>query len=308
MDLDIAKAIEITDKPLFDKYFKKYSPAISELTFTNLYIWRKHYSFLFFEWNEHLLVFSKDFLKSKWAKPITDGKNIIYFLPPIGESPYNLIIELMKELNAIEFHKVPINIIQKLMVNHEFESLGAEILEDRPNWDYVYNIDELINLTGNKYRQNRRWLNKFLQNYEYEFKVITEGNIPLVKELQIEWCIIRGCEDEETLMEEQIAINEAFYNFRTLGFTGAYVCVNGKCVAYTFGEMLNENTLVIHIEKAHNGFEGSYQVINYLFLKNCFPNIKFVNREQDLGIYGLRRAKESYKPVRMEKKYIIYGS
>ncbi|MFW9938451.1 MAG: phosphatidylglycerol lysyltransferase domain-containing protein, partial [Candidatus Thorarchaeota archaeon] len=84
------------------------------------------------------------------------------------------------------------------------------------------------------------------------------------------------------------------------------LCVNDKCAAYTFGEMINQNTLVIHIEKAHMKFEGSYQAINNLFLKNCCVDVIYVNREQDLGIDGLRRAKESYKPVRMIKKSIIY--
>jgi hypothetical protein len=82
--------------------------------------------------------------------------------------------------------------------------------------------------------------------------------------------------------------------------------LDNKCAAYTFGEMLNENTMVVHIEKAHMEYEGSYQAINNFFLKNCYDTAIFVNREQDLGVLGLRRAKESYKPVRMVKKSIIY--
>jgi hypothetical protein len=82
--------------------------------------------------------------------------------------------------------------------------------------------------------------------------------------------------------------------------------LDNNCAAYTFGEMLNENTMVVHIEKAHMEYEGSYQAINNFFLKNCCNNAIFVNREQDLGVKGLRRAKESYKPVRMVRKNIIY--
>lgn len=306
MDLGIAKAIEISDKPLFDKYFQKYPPVISELTFTNLFMWRKHYNFLFLEWKEHLIIFSKEFLQSKWAKPKTVGKEVFYFLPPIGEHSEQIILEIMRYMKNAEFHKVPEELIQKLKAQPVFPTFNIEILEDRPNWDYVYQVEDLISLSGNKYRQNRRWLQKFFQNYNYEFEVLTEERIPHVKELQIEWCIVRGCEDEETLKEEQAAINEALDNFSQLGFKGGFICIDDKCAGYTFGEMLNEDTLVIHIEKAHNEYEGSYQAINNLFLKNCFPEVKFVNREQDLGIEGLRRAKESYKPVRMEQKYIIY--
>ena len=82
--------------------------------------------------------------------------------------------------------------------------------------------------------------------------------------------------------------------------------MDNNCAAYTFGEMLNENTMVIHIEKAHMQYEGSYQAINNFFLKNCCDTAILVNREQDLGVLGLRRAKESYKPVRMVKKSKIY--
>ncbi|TFG25782.1 MAG: DUF2156 domain-containing protein, partial [Promethearchaeota archaeon] len=95
-------------------------------------------------------------------------------------------------------------------------------------------------------------------------------------------------------------------NFQFLGFIGAVICVDGGCAAYTFGEMLNPDTLVIHVEKAHMKYTGGYQAITNLFLKNCFPNVKYVNREQDLGSEGLRRAKESYKPIDMIKKYIVF--
>ncbi|MFW9948160.1 MAG: phosphatidylglycerol lysyltransferase domain-containing protein [Candidatus Odinarchaeota archaeon] len=94
--------------------------------------------------------------------------------------------------------------------------------------------------------------------------------------------------------------------FDTLSFSGGLLCVDDKRAAYTFGEMLNERTLVIHIEKAHAEYGGSYQAINNYFLKNCCADAVYINREQDLRIEGLRRAKESYKPIRMNKKSIIY--
>jgi len=108
------------------------------------------------------------------------------------------------------------------------------------------------------------------------------------------------------LEQEEKAIYDALDNFSALGFQGALICVDGKCVAYTFGEMLNSDTIVIHIEKAHMEYEGAYQAISNLFLKSSFKNAIFVNREQDLGVPGLRRAKESYKPIHMVQKSILY--
>ncbi|NVM37970.1 MAG: DUF2156 domain-containing protein [Candidatus Lokiarchaeota archaeon] len=306
MDLSTGKPIEITDKKLFDEYIHKYPPETSEFTFTNLFMWRNYYNFLFMEFKEHLILFSNDYLKNR-KKPInSDSKDYLYFFLPIGSTPDKIIIELFENLGNIEVHRVPEYICEKLTENEKFNDLNLVCLEDLNNWDYVYNKDEILNLAGNKYRQNRRWLQKFLSNYNYDFKLLTEKLIEKCKELQLEWCIMRACTEDESLEAEQEAIYEALNNFSTLGFSGGLLCVDDKCAAYTFGEMLNDKTLVIHIEKAHMEYEGSYQAINNFFLKNCCIDAVHVNREQDLGIEGLRRAKESYKPIKMIKKSIIY--
>lgn len=305
MNLSGAKAIELADKPLFNEYFKKFPPHISEFTFTNLFIWRDHYELLFKEYKDHLILFSSEFLK-KHEKPITDISDPLFFLPPIGPNPSEILIEIITSLDAVEFHRIPQNITDEIKKQIEKNDLEIDIFEDRANWDYVYDKEEILNLSGNKHRQNRRWLQKFLETYDHEFNLLTEDWVEKSKELQLEWCIMRGCEEDEGLRDEQKAINEALNNFNELDYKGAIICVEDKCVAYTFGEMLNSETLVIHIEKAHTQYEGSYQAINNLFLKNCCKDAKFVNREQDLGISGLRRAKQSYKPIRMVEKSIIY--
>jgi hypothetical protein len=257
------------------------------------------------EWKKHLLLFSRDIFKTK-KEPASGNKNSLYFFPPVGPNPTEIIISLFKELKDLEFHRVPEVIINTIQTSADYQSLNLQILEDRDNWDYVYETENLRTLPGNRYRQNRRWLNKFLESYDYEFKTLTENEVNRVKELQLEWCILRECEDDEGLKEEELAIYDALDNFSTLGFQGALLCVDEKCAAYTFGEMLNKDTMVIHIEKAHMEYEGAYQAIGNLFLKNNFKDVLYVNREQDLGVPGLRRAKESYKPLRMEKKSIIY--
>ncbi|MFX0020736.1 MAG: DUF2156 domain-containing protein [Candidatus Hermodarchaeota archaeon] len=306
MDLSTGKPIEITHKNLFDEYFQKYPPKSSEFTFTNLFMWRNYYNFLFMEFNDHLVLFSYDYLKNRRNPINNNAKDCIYFFPPIGPSPELIIIELFEKLSNIEIHRVPEEICEKLTEHENFDEFNLEILEDRNNWDYVYDKEEILNLAGNKYRQNRRWLQKFLDNYEYDFQLLRKNLVDKCKELQLEWCIMRACTEDESLEAEEKAIYEALNNFEALGFNGGLLCVNDKCAAYTFGEMLNKNTLVIHIEKAHMEFEGAYQAINNFFLKNCCVEAICVNREQDLGIEGLRRAKESYKPIKMHKKSILY--
>jgi hypothetical protein len=306
MDITTGKPIELTDKKLFDDYFQKYPPEISEFSFTNLFMWRNYYNFLFTELKNHLVLFSQDYLKQR-KKPINiESKDVLYFFPPIGPTPDKIIFDLFENIDNLEVHRVPENICEKLIGHEKFSRLNLDYLEDRNNWDYIHDKEEIISLAGNKYRQNRRWLQKFLDSYNYDFQLLTRDLIEKCKELQLEWCVLRACTEDESLEAEQEAIYEALDNFKTLGFSGGLLCVDNRCAGYTLGEMLNDKTLVIHIEKAHMEFEGAYQAINNFFLKNCCSDVIYVNREQDLGIEGLRRAKESYKPIKMIKKSIIY--
>ena len=307
MDLNLAKKIELTDKPLFDSYFEKFRPQISELTFTNLFMWRNYYNFLFIELNDHLIIFSKSYL-NKWKKPQTKKKNVIFFLPPVGKNPGEIICKLFDSLDNIEIHRVPDPDIIQIKENEKITNSELEIIDDRDNWDYVYNREELISLAGTKYRQKRRWLKKFTERYDYEFNFISGKYIDKARKLQYEWADINDFQTEKGLMEEQRAVDELFDNFLELNPRGGILCSDKNCVGYTLGEFLNDNTLVIHIEKAHIEYEGSYQAINNMFLKSCCEKVLFVNREQDLGIPGLRKSKESYKPDHMVKKYIIINN
>ena len=258
------------------------------------------------EFKEHLILFSNDYFINRKEPINTSSKDYIYFFPPIGPSTDKIIIEIFENISNIEIHRVPEELCEKITKDEKFKKLNLDYIEDRNNWDYVYNKEEILNLAGNKYRQNRRWLQKFITTHDYDFKLLTGNLVDKCKELQLEWCVMKACTEDESLEAEQEVIYEALNHFDALGFSGGLLCVDDKCAAYTIGEMLNERTIVIHIEKAHVEYEGSYQAINNLFLKNCCIDTLCVNREQDLGIEGLRRAKESYKPIRMVKKNIVY--
>ena len=305
MDINDGKPIELTHKKLFEYYFKSYPPEISEFSFTNLYIWSEYYHYLFLVYKDHLLIYSREYFKT-WKKSISGREDTIFFLPPIGPNPVKIILEIFRDLKDAEFHRVPEHLVTSIKEEGDFNVLNIEILDDRNNWDYIYQKDDLISLPGNKFRQKRRWLNKFLEQYDYEFHVVTDKFVEKTLQLQLEWCDANECQSNENLEEEQKAIKRALENYSQLRFNGGIICVDGKCIAYTLGEMLNNETMVIHIEKAHIEYEGSYQAINNLFLKEFGKNAIYVNREQDLGIEGLRRAKEAYKPVRMIKKNIIH--
>ncbi|KKK46175.1 hypothetical protein LCGC14_1115140 [marine sediment metagenome] len=173
MDINNGKPIELKDRKLFEGYFKKFPTEISEFSFTNLFIWSEYYSYLYLEYNNHLVIYSREFFK-KWKKFISGKEDTVFFLPPIGPNPVKIILDIFKNLKDIEFHRVPEPLITNIKKLIDLKALNVEILEDRNNWDYVYQKDDLINLPGNKFRQKRRWLNKFLEQYDYDFQVITE--------------------------------------------------------------------------------------------------------------------------------------
>ncbi|MBD3215545.1 MAG: DUF2156 domain-containing protein [Candidatus Lokiarchaeota archaeon] len=255
---------------------------------------------------DHLIIFSKDFLK-RWKAPKNNSDDVVFFFPPVGKHPEQIILNLFKNIPMCEIHRVPESLVSILQEMEEFEILNLAFKEDRVNWDYVYDKEDLIALEGNKYRSKRRLLEKFLEQYDYEFHLVSEEWIDKCRSLQNKWCIINECQSNEDLEQEQIAIDRFMDHYAALDYNGGLLLVDGKPAGYTFGEMLNEDTNVIHIEKAHTYYEGSYQAINNMFLQKCCEeNANFVNREQDLGVPGLRKAKQSYHPKYMVKKYVVY--
>jgi hypothetical protein len=134
---------------------------------------------------------------------------------------------------------------------------------------------------------------------------LTRDLVPACQELQDRWCDEKHCDLVATLRAEARAVKEVLENVDVLGVTGGCIEIEGKVEAFTLGELLNEDTVVIHIEKANAAFHGLYQVINQQFLENAWSHVRYVNREQDLGVPGLRRSKESYRPNHMVEKFRV---
>ena len=121
-----------------------------------------------------------------------------------------------------------------------------------------------------------------------------------------QWCKDRSCNSREEDYYERQANLELLYNFGNLGYKGALIRMDGVFEAFTAGEMLNDDTAVIHIEKAKNSVNGLYTIINQQFAEKEWSDTVYINREQDLGSEGLRKAKLSYQPVRLVDKYTVY--
>jgi len=177
--------------------------------------------------------------------------------------------------------------------------------EDKDNYDYVYLTQDLINLKGRKYSAKKNHLNTFMKRYPiHQYLPICKDLVPSCINIAIEWYRNRAPLDAMLLYEKD-AIIEALNHFDDLGLTGGAILVDGEVKAFAFGEPLNEDTIVIHIEKGNPEIRGIYQVINQQFCEHAWYEYKYVNREEDMGIKGLRAAKQSYHPIMMIKKYDI---
>jgi hypothetical protein len=173
-----------------------------------------------------------------------------------------------------------------------------EVRDDRGQWEYIYRIKDLVELKGNRYHGKRNLLRQFMKNYDWTYSRLEDRHIPEVLKMQQEWCESRDAENSVGIAVEDVAIKRTFSRWRELpNLIGGVLYAGGKMVAYTVGERLDDETLLIHFEKGLSQYKGVYQAINYLFLLNEGAEFTWVNREQDLNIEGLRKAKMSYHPA-----------
>lgn len=290
--------IILEDKAIFDKYLRSYNPLSSELTFTNFFMWRSFYQFKFTEINGLLSIIS------------VPKEGLPYAIIPIGEIAGDNFTKTIAEIKSyfeafqwkLQFKKVSENELQL------FSGLTSEqnIVLDMDNSDYVYLSQDLISLHGKKFDGKRNHINKFKKLYEFEYVTLSEEYLQDCYQIMEDWCTERECKLHSQLYNETKATLELLNNYSVLGCTGALIKVDGKFSAFTVGEKLNVDTAVVHLEKADSKINGLYTIINQQFCQHEWQDVIYINREQDLGIEGLRKAKHSYNPVKMIKKYTIH--
>ncbi len=292
------KPIEKADKPIFDEFYNARYLENSQFTFTNQYIWSKAYH-------------------NQWAiengvlYTLVNFENKVSMLQPLGsqdkmqEAIANIIEffetnESDKELSLLDLGK---NFVEEL---EKFPDAKFDIKANRDAFDYVYFAEDLIKLAGKKYNLKKTPLNGFHRNYpEAKYLPITEELIPKCREEAIRWNESRAAQfkDDSIFEVELETINEAFDNFFDFNLKGGAIELDGRVIAFTVGEQLNADTAVVHIEKAERDIRGAYAAINQGFVANEWFEMKYINREEDMGIGGLRKAKESYNPCKMIEKF-----
>lgn len=182
-----------------------------------------------------------------------------------------------------------------------------EVDEARGQWDYLYLASELSTLSGNRFHKKKNLLKQFQKLYDYQYNSLSAECVETVLNMQTEWCRWRDCESSEALLAENDAVARVLAHWNDIpGLCGGIIRIDNVPVAYTLAEPLNNDTLIIHFEKAANGIKGAYQAINYLFCNDVGKDFTYINREQDLGDEGLRQAKLSYNPTDFSRKCTVH--
>ncbi len=289
MDMPVfprSRDVVFDDRESFNTLFRLYPPVISEMTFTNLFAWREFYRFSVAEYSGHLL------LGCGGAAPAV-------FLPPVGPDPVSVMMELIAASGA-QFIRVPEVEAQRCATAD-----GAVIVSDRDNADYLYDAAELASLSGAKYDGKRNLVRRFQSSFPYEYHPLTPSLIDRCRDFEHRWCSEKGCDRDAGLCAERRAFDTMLPHCGCLPLRGGAITIGGEVKAVCIGELLNPETLVIHILKAMRDYPGLYQAVFHDFLVKEARDVRYINMEQDLGVDGLRKAKLSYHPVRMVDKYAV---
>ncbi len=287
------KSLEISDKPLFERFLTEDPPQASEYTFTNLFMWRRKYDPKWMVYSDCLLVI------------IEEPRGMPLGLQPVGRGSKRSCLDYLSDAFQSHDFRPVIGRVTDDFVDTVVDESRFDLIEDFDNSDYVYLAEKLIKLSGNKYHKKRNHLNRFMKNYDFEYRNLTPDLIDDVLSLQEAWCEFKDCYEDDNLFYEDSAICDALTNYQALGLKGGAILIDGKVQAFSFGELLNPETAVVHIEKANPEIDGLYTAINQQYCEAVWTNVKFINREQDLGLEGLRQAKQSYYPHHMVNKWIV---
>lgn len=264
----------------------------SDYSFVNLWGWADEYG-LEWAWEDGIVWIKQNVPKPLYWAPVGDWENVNW--KEIFSRHFSC---------GTEFTRVPEKLAELWKDN--IEQLSIEPV--RGHFDYLYSATELVELKGNRYHKKKNLISQFVSAYQFTYTMLDESKSEKALSLQDDWCTWKDCDSHEILASENRVIEKILKNWVNLkGLTGGAIFVNDVIVAYTVAEMISADTLVIHFEKGNPDYKGVYQAINNMFLTGFKENYKggnlLVNREQDLDDEGLRKAKLSYNPIDLLKKY-----
>jgi len=288
------KKIELSDRKWIEERLEQSDYRSCEYSFVNNFIWSEANHIEFTDINGYYC------MKSMW-----EGREVYTF--PAGAGDIRPVVEeLMQDAKerGINFHLR--GMVEEAVKKMEAAFPGEfDYIPHRDECDYIYTTEKLRTLSGKKLHGKRNHIARFKDNPDWQYETITKDNIGECFKMNQEWCKIYSCSEDPSLNHELCAVKAAFDHFFELGLAGGLLRREGKVIAYSMGEALNSDTFVVHIEKAFADIQGAYPMMNQQFVLNNCLDFKYVNREEDLGEEGLRKAKLSYYPEFLLEKYSL---
>lgn len=283
------RKITLEDKPVLDEILKNAKEVSCENTFVNLYVWQDAYN----------------------TEIAFKGGNLFIRYGKQGSASYRLPIggdleEGLKEIFALE-NSVP---TFWNPINEAFSTLPKwftekyDIIPNRDSFDYIYRQKDLANLEGKKYHSKRNHISAFSKKYDWRYEEITLKNIDKIIACADTWYSENTDRLDEFALVEKKGLQTVLQNLELFSVRGGAIFIDDKAVAFTLGTPINNKVFDIFAEKALPEFATAYTVINNCFAKEL-GDFKYINREDDMGLEGLRRAKLSYRPAVLLEKYIF---
>lgn len=296
--MDDFKVIGIEDKEIIEEYIIPSDERDCDLSFANLCSWQfiteSSYAVM-----DGLLVIR--FAHPKWGHE--------YFMPmnKRGEADRAQALQVLEQLAREADTKQEPLCLRGVSPALEEELADSRLgnfnfVKDRDYFDYVYQRQDLAELKGKHYQPKRNHVNKFKREYNFTAEPLTQQAVAECLEFEASWCRVHGYEEDENILNERQAMVYAFEHWERLGLRGLVIRVEGKVAAFTFGAPINHDTFGVHFEKADIRIDGAYSAVNQFFAASLPEEYVYLNREEDLGIPGLRQAKLSYQPAFLLEK------
>lgn len=290
MQIDF-KPITIDDKEVITSFTLPSPLRNCDLAFSNMCSWRFLYQSEYAVYKNFLLI--RFYIEEKNRKRIA-------YMRPIGNGDFHDALLQLEEDSWQHGHPLlmlGVTPISKDLLEEAFPGEFSYIPE-RDYFDYIYLREDLATLKGKKFQAKRNHVNKFKKQYAYEYEPLTAELVPECLEFEAKWYKAnRTDDDQEELTDERKSMIFALNHFKELNLLGGAIRIDHKLVAFTFGSPINQDTFGVHVEKADTGYDGAYSIINQEFASRIPEQYVYVNREEDLGIPGLRKAKLSYNPT-----------
>ncbi len=278
-------------KSLIEKYIPSECAQMCDFSFGNLYSWSAA---------EHTEFCEKDgflFLRSTF-------NGVTSYAFPWGNGDVDKALAQIRQDALDREEDLSFYCVAPEQLPHLQRFFGDALVvkEQRDYFDYIYLRENLATLKGRKFHSKKNHVNSFCKKYNYIYEELSQSNLQECLQFSHSWHMMG--ESTQRLEAERQVIDKAFRNFSTLNLKGALIRVDGAIVAYALGEQMSrKDTFCVHFEKASPDFPQAYAAINKLFAENSLGDYKYINREDDAGVEGLRKAKLSYQPEYLVKKY-----